>query len=216
MNNNIQKNIGYTRVSTDKQFTDNQKHIILEYAHNNNLIIDKIIETTTSSRKHRSERLIDEAINQLSCNDTIIVYSLDRLGRSTLDTLQIIDDIKTKGIKLILIKDNLIIDPNNDSPMNEMLLTMLSGFAQLERSFISERTKAGLKARKDKGIKLGRKKGQQVKSIFDEHREKIIELHSLGLSLNKIVNYIHTGTAPSLHKYIKTRKIEKYTFSYTT
>lgn len=47
--------------------------------------------------------------------------------------------------------------------MNEMMLTMLSGFSQLERSFMSERTKAGLQACKDKGIKLGRKKGQQVK-----------------------------------------------------
>lgn len=203
------KNIGYTRVSTDKQVTDNQKHIILEYAHNNNLIIDKIIETTTSSKRDRSERLIDEAIKQLSCNDTIIVYSLDRLGRSTLETLQIIDDIKTKGIKLILIKDNLIIDPHNNNPMNEMMLTMLSGFAQLERSFISERTKAGLQARKDKGIKLGRKKGQQVKSIYDEHRDKIEELFGLGLSLQKIINYINIGTPPSLHKYIRTRNIEK-------
>ena len=205
------KILGYTRVSTDKQVTDNQKHIILEYAHNNNLTIDEIIETTTSSRKDRKERLIDEAINKLSFGDSIIVYSLDRLGRSTLDTLQIIDDIKTKGIKLILIKDNLIIDPNNNNPMNEMMLTMLSGFAQLERSFISERTKAGLQVRKDKGMQLGRKKGQQVKSIYDEHRDKIEELYKLGLSLQKIVNYINIGTPPSLHKYIKTRKIEKST-----
>lgn len=200
---------GYTRVSTDKQVTDNQKHVILDYAHNHNLHVDKIIETTTSSRKDRKTRLIDETIEQLFDGDTLIVYALDRLGRSTLDTLQIINDIKENGIKLILIKDNLIIDPSNDNPMNEMMLTMLSGFAQLERSFISERTKAGLQARKDKGIKLGRKKGQQVKSIYDEHRNKIEELFSLGLSLQKIVNYINIGTPPSLHKYIKTRNIKK-------
>jgi DNA invertase Pin-like site-specific DNA recombinase len=125
----------------------------------------------------------------------IIVYSLDRIGRSTLDTLQIIEDIKNKGIKLILIKDNLTIDPYNSNPYNEMMLTMLSAFAQLERSFISERTKAGLAARKAQGIKLGRKKGQQVKSIYDEHREKIEELFTLGLSLKKIVQYINVGSA---------------------
>jgi DNA invertase Pin-like site-specific DNA recombinase len=76
-----------------------------------------------------------------------------------------------------------------------MMLTMLSAFAQLERSFISERTKAGLAARKAQGIKLGRKKGQQVKSIYDEHREKIEELFTLGLSLKKIVQYINVGSA---------------------
>ena len=204
--------IGYTRVSTDKQETDNQKHIILEYAHDNNMKIDKIIETTTSSRKNKSERLIDEALNQLSNGDTLIVYSLDRIGRSTLETLQIIEDIKKKGIKLILIKDNIVIDPFNNNPYNEMMLTMLSAFAQLERSFISERTKAGLAARKAKGIKLGRKKGQQVKSKFDMHREKIKELYSLGLSYKKIVDYIGVGTPQSLYSYIKTRKIQKSLF----
>lgn len=89
---------------------------------------------------------------------------------------------------------------------------MLSAFAQLERSFISQRTKAGLAARKAQGIKLGRKKGQQVKSIFDEHREKIEELFTLGLSNKKIVDYIQTGTPQSLGNYIKTRGIEKRLF----
>jgi len=200
---------GYTRVSTDKQTTDNQKHLILEYAFKNNLSVDKIVETTITSKKDRKERGIDEVLEALDKEDILLVYALDRLGRSTLETLQIIEDIKNKGIKLILIKDNIIIDPNNNNPMNEMMLTMLSGFAQLERSFISERTKAGLKARKDKGLVLGRKKGTQGKSIFDAHRDKIEELYKLGLSLQKIVNYIGIGTAPALHKYVKTRTIQK-------
>lgn len=205
----MSKIYGYTRVSTDKQTTDNQKHLILEYAFKNNLTIDKIVETTVSSKKDRRYRNIDEVLDALNEKDVLLVYALDRLGRSTLETLQIIEDIKNKGIKLILIKDSIIIDPMNNNPINEMMLTMLSGFAQLERSFISERTKAGLQARKDRGLVLGRKKGTQGKSIFDEHRDKIEELYSLGLSLNKIVAYIGIGTAPSLHKYIKTRKIEK-------
>jgi DNA invertase Pin-like site-specific DNA recombinase len=202
----MEKIIGYTRISTDKQ-TDNQKHIILEYAHNNNLHIDRIIETTVSSRKDKKYRLIDDTLELLSDGDTMIVYSLDRIGRSTLETLQIIEEIKSKNIKLILIKDNLIIDPKNSNPYNEMMLTMLSAFAQLERSFISERTKAGLQARKAKGIKLGRKKGSIGKSIFDKDREKITELYQLGLSLNKICKHVGYGTAPSLNHYIKSREI---------
>jgi len=205
----MSKIYGYTRVSTDKQTTDNQKHLILDYAFKNNIKINKIVETTISSKKDRSERGIDKVLNELENKDTLLVYALDRLGRSTLDTLQIIEDIKEKGIKLILIKDGIVIDPYNNNPMNEMMLTMLSGFAQLERSFISERTKAGLAALKAKGVILGRKKGTQGKSIFDEHREKIEELYKLGLSLQKIVAYIGTGSAPSLHKYIKTRDIKK-------
>ena len=201
--------LGYTRVSTDKQTTDNQKSTILDYAFNHNLTVNNIIQTTVTSKKDKKYRLIDETLALLNEGDTLIVYALDRLGRSTLETLQIIEDIKNKGIKLILIKDGLVIDPSNTNPMNEMMLTMLSGFAQLERSFISERTKAALEARKKQGVVLGRKKGSQGKSIFDPHRDKIEELFSLGLSLQKIVNYINTGSAVSLHKFIKTRNITK-------
>jgi len=183
----MSKTYGYARVSTDGQHTDNQRHLILEYAFKNKIKVDDIVETTVSSKKARHERSIDIVLNELDKGDTLLVYALDRLGRSTLETLQIIEDIKNKGIKLHLIKDSIIIDPFNTNPMNEMLLTMLSGFAQLERSFISERTKAGLQARKDKGMTLGRKKGSQGKSIFDEHRVKIEELYRLGLSLKKIV-----------------------------
>lgn len=204
------KIVGFTRVSTDKQTTDNQKHIILEYAHNNRLTVDKIIETTVSSKTARELREIDNVINELQDKDIMIVYSLDRIGRSTLETLQIIEDIKNKGIKLILIKENIIIDKHNNNPMNEMMLTMLSGFAQLERTFISERTKSGLQARKDKGIKLGRKKGQQVKSIFDEHKDKIKELAQLGVTNKKIHSFIgNVGTVQSLGNYIKSRELNK-------
>ena len=204
----MSKVIGYCRVSLEKkQTTENQKLFILDYAHSNKLTVDDIIEVSISSRKDKKARLIDETLAKLQAHDTLLVYSLDRLGRSTIETLTIIEEIKDKGIKLILIKDNIIIDKNDSNPMNEMLLTMLSGFAQLERSYISERTKAGLARVKANGTKLGRQKGQQVKSIFDEHKDKIVELKELGVTNKRIHNYIQVGTAQSLGKYIRSRKI---------
>jgi DNA invertase Pin-like site-specific DNA recombinase len=201
------KVLALTRVSTENQTNENQKLNILEYAQRNNYKINNIIETKVSSRKKREHREIDSILEQLKEKDILLVYSLDRIGRSTIETLQIIEDIKNKGIVLIITKDNLVIDPNNTNPMNEMLLTMLSGFAQMERSFISERTKAGLEARKAKGIKLGRKKGSIGKSIFDPYKEQIKELHNLGLSNEKIVNHISVGTRVSLGNYIKSREL---------
>ena len=84
---------------------------------------------------------------------------------------------------------------------------MLSGFAQLERSYISERTKLGLARVKANSTQLGRKKGQQVKSIFDEHKSKIVELKELGVTNKRIFDYIQVGTVQSLGKYIKSRQI---------
>ena len=204
----MSKIIGYCRVSIEKkQTTENQKLLILDYCHNQKLTVDEIVEVSVSSRKDKKFRLIDETIAKLQNGDTLLVYALDRIGRSTIETLTIIEEIKDKGIKLVLIKDNIIIDRNNSNPMNEMMLTMLSGFAQLERSYISERTKLGLARVKANGTQLGRKKGQQVKSIFDEHKEKIIELKELGVTNKRIFDFIQVGTVQSLGKYIISRKI---------
>ena len=164
---------GYARVSTSFQSLKNQRHEIFEYAHKNNILIDKIVEIEISSNKNKKERLIDETLNKLNKEDVLIVTKLDRLGRSTIEVLQIIEDIKSKGIILHIIKDGLIINCNISNPINDMLLTLLSGFAQMEKNFISERTKSALAQKKSQGIKLGRKKGTIVKSIYDEHFEKI-------------------------------------------
>ena len=200
---------GYTRVSTDKQTNDNQKLLILDYAQKHfDEKLKEVFEVVISSSKDKKLRLIDDVIEKLQVGDVLLVYSLDRLGRSTIDTLQILESIKDKGIKLIIIKDNLIIDKANTNSMNEMLLTMLSAFAQLERSYISERTKLGLDRARASGKVLGRKKGQQVKSIYDEHRDKIVELLKLGLSIRKIQTYLNIGTAQSLTKYVNSRKLK--------
>ncbi len=151
---------GYARVSTSLQSLQNQRHEIFEYAHKNNILIDKIVEIEISSTKNKKERLIDETLSKLTRGDVLIVTKLDRLGRSTIEVLQIIEDIKSKGIILHIIKDGLIIDTNISNPVNDMLLTLLSGFAQMEKNFISERTKSALAQRKAQGIKLGRKKVQ--------------------------------------------------------
>ena len=200
---------GYTRVSTDKQTNDNQKLLILDYAQKHfDEKLKEIFEVVISSSKDKKLRLIDDVIEKLVEGDVLLVYALDRLGRSTIDTLQILESIKDKGIKLIIIKDNLIIDKANTNSINEMMLTMLSAFAQLERSYISERTKLGLDRARASGKTLGRKKGQQVKSIYDEHREKIVELLKLGLSIRKIQTYLNIGTAQSLTKYVNSRKLK--------
>ncbi len=138
----------------------------------------------------------------------MIVTKLDRLGRSTIEVLQIIEDIKERGIILHIIKDGLIVDVDDTSPINQMIITLLTGFAQMERSFISERTKSALAQRKAKGIKLGRKKGAIVKSIYDEHKETIIELLGKGVSISSIGKIIGIGTRQSLTTYIKTRKLK--------
>jgi DNA invertase Pin-like site-specific DNA recombinase len=198
---------GYCRVSTGVQTTENQRKEILDYAHTKKMAIDKIVEIEVSSTKDKKERLIDETLEQLGCGDILIVTKLDRLGRSTIEVLQIIEDIKNKGVQLHIIKDGIIVDGSDTSPINQMIITLLTGFAQMERSFISERTKSALAQRKASGVKLGRQKGAIVKSKYDEHLATIQELITKDVSIASISKIIGVGTRQSLTTYIKIKKI---------
>lgn len=84
-----------------------------------------------------------------------------------------------------------------------MVFSML---AELERDFISERTKEGLKARKAKGIILGKPKGVLQASKYDQDRERIFDLHKMGVPLNKIIEiHLKYGKYSSLKEYIDKR-----------
>jgi DNA invertase Pin-like site-specific DNA recombinase len=200
--------ISYTRVSTDKQTTSNQQHEIINYSKHHNLKITEFIDVEVSSRRSVSEREITTLINKLNKSDVLIISELSRLGRSTLETLTIIDELKNKGVIIHVIKENMIIDPNKNDPMSELLLSVLSSVNQLERTYISERTKSGLNRVKSEGRQLGRKKGQQVKSKYDDHKDKIVTLLEKGLSVNSIVKIIEVGTQQSLSNYIKSRGLK--------
>lgn len=77
----------------------------------------------------------------------------------------------------------------------------------MEKNFISERTKSALALRKAQGIKLGRKKGATVKSIYDKHLDKIKELLKKKVSISSISKIIEVGTRQSLNNYIKSKKL---------
>lgn len=81
--------------------------------------------------------------------------------------------------------------------------------AELERDFISERTKEGLRARVVKGIKLGKPKGILQNSMYDKDQKKIFDLHKLGVPLHKIIS-VHLGYGKylSLKKYLEKRYID--------
>jgi DNA invertase Pin-like site-specific DNA recombinase len=147
---------GYVRVSTKEQNVESQKNVVSRYCTDNKLTLDEWIELEISSRKSSSERRIDELLTKLLPQDTVIVSELSRLGRSIKDTLNTVEAIvKEKSARLILVKQNMDLNPNDtDNMTNKILLTVFSMVADLERDFISGRTKEGLRAREAKGIKL--------------------------------------------------------------
>ena len=181
---------GYVRVSTKEQSIEGQKNAISRYCTDHKLNLDEWIELEISSRKSSSERHIDELLAKLLPQDIVITSELSRLGRSVKDTLNTVEAIvKEKSARLILVKQNMDLNPNaTDNMTNKILLTVFSMVADLERDFISMRTKEGLRARQAKGIKLGKPLGTLQNSAYDKDRERIFDLYKMGVPLNKIIS----------------------------
>jgi len=202
----MSKNIGYIRVSTIKQDLENQKHQILNYANIKKFEAVEFVEIQVSSRKSDEDRKIDMLLDMLENGDTLILVELSRIGRSVISVIKIINQLVAKNVNIHIIKENMIIEPNNMNAFTMFQINIFSSFGQLERDLISFRTKEALRVRKEQGAQLGRKKRAVVKSKYDIHLEKIKELHQFGLSPAKILKLLDIeGTQQSLSTFIKNK-----------
>jgi len=188
---------------------DSQKNSISRYCIEQKLMVDEWVELEMSARKSTTLRRIDELLDRLSLHDMVIVSELSRLGRSIKETLNTIEVIvNDKQSRLVLIKQNLDLNPNDKNNVaNKVLITIFSMLAELERDFISERTKEGLRARAAKGIKLGKPKGVVQASMYDADREKILQLYRLGVPIQTIITtHLGYGKYLSLKAFINKYK----------
>ena len=182
--------IGYIRVSTDKQDLEKQKHLLLLYSQTHQILINEFIEVEMSSGKKLKERKIDELTEKLSSGDLLLVAELSRLGRNMLETLNIINGLSEKGIKIIFIRQPEL---STNHGHHKLLLAIYSYFAEAERQYIIMRTKQGLEATKASGVLLGRPKGSKNKKnrILDPFKDQIkqyLELKLTITSISKIIN----------------------------
>jgi len=151
----------YIRVSTKEQTTLNQELKIKEYCERNDISIFKIYkdEGVSGSKTSRPEldKMLQDMRNKLF--DCIVVWKFDRLGRSTRHLLQLVEEMKNKGVRLIAIEQNV----DTNTSMGKFFFTILSGIAELEREMIRDRIMLGLERAKKEGKVLGRRKGSKDK-----------------------------------------------------
>jgi len=185
----LSKTLAYVRVSTDRQDLESQRHMLLEYAHRNKIVIDDFIEVEISSRKDLKSRRIDELLCRLDTGDTLLVPELSRLGRNMLEILNLLNEMGMKGIKIAFVPQPEL---STTGPHGKLLLAIYSYFAEAERDIISIRTKQGLQAAKASGKLLGRPKGSRNKGG-----------RRLDPFINKIKKYLLTGiTLSAAHKLV--------------
>jgi len=202
------KNIGYMRVSTDKQDLSNQRLAILDYARKMNIKIHDFVKIQISSRRSTKERKIDEVIDRLKEEDLLIVSEISRIGRSLGQIVQIVDTLVKKKIKFVALKENIKVDGNQDI-QTKVTVGLFGLFSEIERDLVSERTKQGLLAARLRGKLIGRPKGRIGKSKLDGKEDQIEELLSKSISKASI-SKIFGVSRPCLYNFIKTRKLKAH------
>ncbi len=191
------KTIAYTRISTDSQDLENQRHLLLNYAQQNQLLITEFIEAEASSQKSQQQRKIDLLLSKLETGDKLLVAELSRLGRNMLETLNIINTLSKKGVDVVFVRQPEL---STNAGHAKLLLAVYSYFAEAEREYISIRTKQGLAAARAKGKQLGRPKGSKNKKgrALDPFQTEIEKYLELGVSIKSIMKIIN----PQLKKPI--------------
>ena len=192
--------IAYIRVSSDKQTCSNQHFTIKEYANTHNLIINKWVEETISSRKPLNKRELGQLLRSLAPNSTIIITEVSRLARNLYELAEILQLAIKQNICVISIKENYTF--KNDIQSKIMAYTFgLS--AEIERDLISTRTKMSLDKLKKQNVKLGRPLGAKAKCLkLARNQRKIKEWLEKGLSQNKISKLL--GVHPTtMCRYLK-------------
>lgn len=142
----------YIRVSTEGkgQTTDNQRKLILDAGFQ----VDEFIseEGVSGSRKAFERPAFAAMLSRMNKDDTVLVTAIDRLGRSASDVLNVVEELKARGIRVKVTQFDGI---DLTSATGKLMLTMLAAVAEMERNLLIERTNAGLARTKAQGTKLG-------------------------------------------------------------
>lgn len=141
--------VGYTRVSTSSQDAQLQIDALLDAGVRERDIFCDV----TSGSRHAVERpKMKKLLDYVVAGDTVVVWRIDRLGRSLIDVLNKVKILSDRGIQVRSLADG--IDPGTSS--GRLMLGLLGTLAEYERELISERVNAGVQAAKSQGVTFGR------------------------------------------------------------
>ena len=181
--------IGYARVSTQDQNLELQKQALLLSG------CERIYEDKMSGS--RSERPgLTKALEMLRTDDTLVVWKLDRLGRSVKNLVDIVNELEQRNVHFKSITD--VIDTS--TPSGRFFFHVMASLAQMERELIIERTKAGLEIARQLGRKGGRKR-----VMTDSKLEAAKKLLASGVSPKDVATNLGLSI-PTLYRWIPASK----------
>lgn len=166
------RRIGYARVSTDDQHLDLQINALNE-ANCDHIFTDQGISGKVSNRPG-----LKKVMASLKNGDTLIVWRLDRLGRSLVNLVEIINNLGKRGVEFQSLTENI----DTSSSGGRLVFHILAALTEFERALISERTRAGMEAARLKGKQLGRppkvkaNERREIKNAFQMRKASVAEI----------------------------------------
>lgn len=170
----------YARVSTDYQDHDRQKEILKDYD-----IDETVFEIISGGKDARKRPKFSYLCEKLQPGDFIYFTEMSRMGRSTKDLIDTVDDLTKKyKVSLVFIKENIKIgEAFKEDPVATLMFHIFASFAEFERKLISQRVTDGLKAAAANGRKGGRPRD-------DTKAKQAIELLRQGYNQRQVASYI--------------------------
>jgi len=183
---NTLRTVLYARVSTSDQTCQTQLSELREYASRRGwTITGEYVDTGWSGAKaHRPELdllMRDAALRRF---DAVLVWKLDRFGRSVRNCLDGIEALRTHGVRFLAVSQS--IDTDESNPTSRLLLHILASVAEFEREMIRERVSAGIRNAKRNGKQLGRRR-----VVFN--RDEANQMHLAGASVRQIATALQVG-----------------------
>ncbi|KHL01587.1 recombinase family protein [Sinomonas humi] len=141
---------GYTRTSTkDKQDDDLQRRALLDAGVDSRQIFSDQVSGSREARTRSGWTDLDE---RLRADDELVVWRIDRIGRSMIDVITTVKDLLDRGVEVRSLSDG--IDPSTRE--GRLMLSLMATFAEYERELIQERVQAGVDAARARGVRFGR------------------------------------------------------------
>lgn len=177
--------IGYVRVSSFDQNPERQ----LEHVQVGRLFTDK------ASGKDAQRPQLDALLSFAREGDTVVVHSMDRLARNLDDLRRLVQKLTQRGVRIEFVKESLAFT-GEDSPMANLMLSVMGAFAEFERALIRERQREGIALARQRGAYRGRKKSLPPERIAELRRRvaagetKAHVARDFGISRETLYNYL--------------------------
>jgi DNA invertase Pin-like site-specific DNA recombinase len=177
--------IGYVRVSSFDQNPDRQ----LE-----DVPVDKTF-TDKASGKDTQRPQLDALLGFVREGDTVLVHSMDRLARNLDDLRRLVQTLTKRGVRVEFVKEHLTFT-GEDSPLANLMLSVMGAFAEFERALLRERQREGIALAKQRGVYRGRKKSLAPAQVAELRQraaageQKATLARALGISRETVYQYL--------------------------